>query len=101
VGEQVEVLAYEVIRHSPHGQYVTSVAASHFKPVMKEFAHNAIRNKELRPMPFEVYWAIAYGPLYTMVKFHLEGSPKGDKHFAFSKKLMYEALELILKALKP
>jgi len=68
---------------------------------MEEFAKNAIRNKELVPMPFEVYWSIAYGPLYTMVKFHLEGRSKGDRPFAFSKKLMYDALELVLKALKP
>jgi AcrR family transcriptional regulator len=96
-----EAMAYEVIRHSPHGQYVTSVTSANFKPVMQEFAHNAIRNKELKPMAFEVYWAIAFGPLYTMVKFHLEGKSRGDHPFAFSKKLMYEALELILKALKP
>jgi TetR/AcrR family transcriptional repressor of multidrug resistance operon len=98
---QKEAMAYEVIRHSPHGQYVASVSAVQFRPVMEEFAQNAIRNKELRPMPFEVYWSIAFGPLYTMVKFHLEGGLKAGHTFAFSKKLMYEALELVLKALKP
>jgi AcrR family transcriptional regulator len=96
-----EATAYEVIRHSPHGQYVTSVATGQFKPVMMEFVHNAIKNKELSPMPFEVYWSIAYGPLYTMVKFYLEGSPRGGYEFTFSKKMMYEALELVLKALRP
>lgn len=98
---QKEAMAYEVIRHSPHGPYVTSVSASHFRPAMEEFAVNAIGNKELRPMPFEVYWSVAFGPLYTMVKFHLEGGFRGGRPFAFSKKLMYEALELVLKALKP
>jgi AcrR family transcriptional regulator len=96
-----EATAYEVIRHSPHGQYVTSVTATRFRPVMEEFACNAIKNKELRPMPFEVYWSVAYGPLYTMVKFHLEGKTRGDKPFVFSKKIMYEALDLVLKALTP
>ncbi|HZY82810.1 MAG TPA: TetR/AcrR family transcriptional regulator [Cyclobacteriaceae bacterium] len=96
-----EASAYEVIRHSPHGQYVTSATAGQFRPVMEEFAKNAIKNNELRPMPFEVYWSIAYGPLYTMVKFHLEGSSKGGRPFAFSKKIMYEALDLVLKALTP
>lgn len=96
-----EATAYEVIRHSPHGQYVASIMTAKFKPMMIEFAENAIRNKELRPMPFEVFWSIAYGPLYTMLKFHLEGGPRADHKFAFSKKLMYEALDLVLKALKP
>lgn len=98
---QKEAMAYEVIRHSPHGQYVTSIASTVFRPVMEEFAKNAIRNKELRPMPFEVYWSVAFGPLYTMVKFHLEGGVRSGHKFAFSEKLMYEALELVLKALKP
>jgi TetR/AcrR family transcriptional repressor of multidrug resistance operon len=98
---QKEAQGYEVIRHSPHGHYVTSMTTGYFKPVMQEFAENAIRNKELRPMPFEVFWSIAYGPLYTMIKFHLEGGVRTDHHFQFSKKLMYEALELVLKALKP
>lgn len=104
---QKEAMAYEVIRHSPHGQYVTQTTAHKFRPVMEEFAKNAIRNKELRPMPFEVYWSLAFGPLYTMVKFHLEAKSKGGGHafgghpFDFSKKLMYEALELVLKALRP
>ncbi len=96
-----EANAYEVIRHSPHGQYITQIISASFRPVMEEFARNAIKNNELRPMPFEVYWSVAFGPLYTMVKFHLEGKSKGDKPFVFSKKLMYEALELVLKALKP
>jgi AcrR family transcriptional regulator len=96
-----EANAYEVIRHSPHGHYITQAISANFRPVMEEFAHNAIKNNELRPMSFEVYWSVAFGPLYTMVKFHLEGRSKGNTPFVFSKKLMYEALDLVLKALKP
>ncbi len=93
--------AYEVIRHSPHAHFVTQATTATFRPIMEEFVRHAIANKELRQMPFEVYWSVAFGPLYTMVKFHLEGRSKGGMEFQFSKKLMYEALELVLKAVKP
>ncbi len=96
-----EASAFEVIRHSPHANFVTAATTMTFRPVMEEFVKGAIANKELRQMPFEVYWSIAFGPLYTMVKFHLEGRSKGGMEFKFSKELMYQALELVLKALKP
>lgn len=102
LSEPKHAAAFEVIRHSPQGQYVLQQTSAAFKPVMAEFAHNAIKNNELRPMSFEVFWSIAYGPLYTMLKFHLEGTgAPGGRPFGFSKALMNEMLELVLKALKP
>jgi len=96
-----EALAYEVIRHSPHGGFVVQEIGARFRPVMEEFGSNAVKNNELRPVPFEVFWSIAYGPLYTMLKFHAEGRSNHSMPFEFSEKKMYETLELVLKALKP
>lgn len=97
----MEANAWEVIRHSPVGLEVANFATSKISPVMAEFAHNAIRNKELREMPLEVYWSITYGPLYTLLKFHLDGRSFGLKPFVFSEQIMNDTLELVLKALKP
>jgi len=97
----MEVNAFEVIRHSPAGLEVMQATTAQFGPVMAEFAHNAIANKELRPMPLEVYWSITYGPLYTLLKFHLDGRSIAAKPFVFTEEIMYETLELVLKALKP
>jgi len=96
-----EANAFEVIRHSPVGLEVMRLTTARIGPVMAEFAHNAIKNKELRPMPLEVYWSITYGPLYTLLKFHLDGRSIAAQPFVFSEKIMYETLELVLKALKP
>lgn len=96
-----EVNAFEVIRHSPIGLEVLRETTKMFSPVMAEFAHNAIARKELRPMPLEVYWSITYGPLYTLLKFHLEGRSIAGQPFVFSEEVMYETLEMVLKALKP
>jgi hypothetical protein len=72
-----------------------------FKATMEEFSHNAIKNKELIPLSIEVFWTVAYGPLYSLLRFHHEGKSIGGKPFKFSKQKMYEALELVIKALTP
>jgi TetR/AcrR family transcriptional repressor of multidrug resistance operon len=97
----MEANAWEVIRHSPVGLEVANLITRQIGPVMGEFTHNAIRNKELIEMPLEVYWSITYGPLYTLLKFHLDGRSLAAKPFVFSEKIMNDTLELVLKALKP
>jgi hypothetical protein len=71
---------------------------------MREFAHNAIERKELVPLPFEVFWSIAYAPLYQLLKFHLlprmMGPPTGGK-FVLDDQQTELAFQLVLKALKP
>lgn len=97
----MEAGAFEVIRHSPVGNRVMQATTKLISPVMAEFTHNAIAKKELQPMDLEAYWSITYGPLYTLLKFHLDGRSMGMRPFIFSDKIMYDTLELVLKALKP
>jgi len=97
----VEANAWEVIRHSPVGLEVASAVTKKIGPMMADFAQNAVANKELKEMPLEVYWSITYGPLYTLLKFHLDGRSFAAKPFMFSEQIMDDTLELVLKALKP
>jgi TetR/AcrR family transcriptional repressor of multidrug resistance operon len=97
----MEANAFEVIRHSPIGIQLTKDTSGRMQSEMSVFAHNAIANGELKPMPLEVYWSITYGPLYTLLKFHLDGRSIKGMPFEFTDKVMYDTLELVLKALKP
>ena len=72
-----------------------------FKENMKAFVSNAIKNKELVKVPVEVYWSVAFAPLYTLVQFHIAGTSIGGHKFKFSEKIMLETLALVVKALKP
>ncbi|MBS1598887.1 MAG: TetR/AcrR family transcriptional regulator [Bacteroidetes bacterium] len=96
-----EVACYEIIRHSAHGEYVAETSWKGFRDVMGEFCAKAIKNKELISVPTDVFWSVAYGPLYTLLRFHDEGKSIGGRTFKFSKKIMDEAFELVLKALTP
>jgi len=96
-----EVACFEIIRHSAHGEFIMSGISANFKEVMGAFFHNAIARKELMPITLEVFWSIAYGPLYTLLRFNAEGKSMGGKPFELTEALIDEAFELVIKALKP
>ena len=96
-----EVAYFEIIRHSPHGDEILGEITAEFKDKMSLFFTNAVNNNELIPLPIEVFWSIAYGPLYSLLRFHSEGKSMAGKPFIFTNEAMYESLKLTLKALKP
>jgi TetR/AcrR family transcriptional repressor of multidrug resistance operon len=96
-----EVACYEIIRHSRHGDFIEEESLKGFKAAMGDFAHFAVKKRELIPVPVEVFWSVAYGPLYTLLRFHEEGKSIGGRPFKFSKKTMDESFQLVLKALTP
>lgn len=91
----------EQMRHSALRDRYMEFLGDDIKLAMKAFVSKAIREGELVPLPIEVFWSIAYAPLYMLVKFHMEGMSIGGKSFRFSQPMMQQTLALVLKALKP
>ena len=92
----------EQLRHSPLQEKAVEVLTqSGFKDAMATFVSNAIKRKELVKLELEVYWSIAFAPLYNLVKFHLEGKSISGKKFTLTDKTMNETLALVIKALTP
>lgn len=98
-----EVAFFEIIKHSPHGETILASIKefSDFRAIMTEFIDNALRNKELIPLTFEVFWSVAYGPLYTLLNLHTAGKSMGGKPFSLTKEMMKEAFQATIKGLKP
>lgn len=97
-----EVACFEAIKLSPHGESILAVGQlSLFKEYMTEFFENAVRNKELIPLPMDVFWSVAYGPLYALLRFHREGKSLGGKPFTLTKEIMEETFKRTIKALQP
>jgi AcrR family transcriptional regulator len=92
----------EQIRFSPLHERAFAITGGKFRSMMKGFVLNAIKRKQLVSVPVEVYWSIAFAPLYQLVKFHIHGKgmPGGEK-FALSDRTLELTLQLVLKALKP
>ena len=91
----------EQLRHSPLQEKALDMMGAGFKNAMKAFVSNAIKRNELVKVQVEVYWSIAFAPLYGLIKFHQEGKNMGGEKFALTEKVMNETLALVIKALTP
>jgi AcrR family transcriptional regulator len=72
-----------------------------FSDTMHRFVNKAIANKELLQMPFEVYWSVAFAPLYNLVRYHKAGMNLIGEKFVLTDTMLMQTLSLVLKALKP
>ncbi|MGA0558192.1 TetR/AcrR family transcriptional regulator [Larkinella sp. VNQ87] len=92
----------EQMRHSPFHEKFRQEVNNPFISAMRTFVRNAIRRNELARLPVEVYWSLAFAPLYQLVKFHLSrhGLPETG-NFELTDDLIEQALERVIKALKP
>ena len=78
-----------------------SMQDDRFSQIMHQFVSKAIRNNELVKMPFEVYWSVAFAPLYNLVRYHKAGMTQSGEPFVLTDTMLMQTLSLVLKALKP
>lgn len=90
----------EQFKHSP--LIDRSVTDRGFIDAMTKFAQIAIERNELISLPVEVFWSIAFAPLYQLVKFHLgKTSFPGRPDFIFDEEKINQTFALVVKALQP
>ena len=89
----------EQFRSSPLIKHA-AIKEGPFRAAMQQFVKHAIHRKEIVELPTEVFWSVAYGPFYILVKFHLQQSGMGGKPFSLSEQKMKQAFQLVLKALR-
>jgi TetR/AcrR family transcriptional regulator, multidrug resistance operon repressor len=92
----------EQIRHSPFHAQDESAKGRDFIEAMRAFCRGAIARGELVRVPVEVYWSVAFAPLYQLLKFHLHGRGlSGTPRFTLDERLMDQTLDLVVRALTP
>jgi AcrR family transcriptional regulator len=97
----VEVQFIELMRYTQLYDKVAAMMVKSFGEIMGRFVHKAIERKELVQLPFEVFWSVAFAPLYQLIKFHTQGKSYVNKEFVLVDNVMQQTLQLVLKALKP
>ena len=75
-------------------------ATNGYKDMVTRFVQNAINRGEIDDLPLEVYWAIAFAPLYTLITFHHKGQSPAGGPFKMTDKLLWQTFDLVIKALK-
>ena len=89
---------FEQFRNSPCINQ-KNVDKTEFKESMKLFVENAIKRGELTKMEPEIFWALAYGPFYALVKFHLQDVSMMGNTFKITETKLKEVLKRTMKAL--
>jgi hypothetical protein len=74
---------------------------SEFRDSMKRFVKNAILHGEMAKMEPEIFWSIAYGSFYSLMKFHVQEKKMMNENFKVTDVKMRQTLKLVMKALKP
>ncbi|MEQ8474400.1 MAG: TetR/AcrR family transcriptional regulator [Marinoscillum sp.] len=91
----------EQIKYSRFHEDVSSELRPVFIGQMTSFVKNAIKSKQLKPLPIEVYWSLAFAPLYQLVKFHIHNNGLKGQTFQLTEEALEIALSSVLKGLKP
>lgn len=98
-GDPVTGLFFEQLRNSTYREKVFNENMSPFKAAMTQFMNNAVEHGEIDAMPLEVFWSVAYGPLYTLLRFSTEGRSLAGKKFTMNEEILWQTFDLVLKAL--
>nr|AIA15372.1 Bacterial regulatory proteins, tetR family [uncultured bacterium] len=91
---------FEQLRSSSYQDEIFQEITEQFREPLGRFMKKAIARNEIDPMPLEVYWSIAFAPLYNLIRFSTEGRSIGGKPFTMNNKILWQTFELVLKALK-
>lgn len=90
---------FEQLRNSTYKEKMMEFISDAFKSAMGTYVNNAVQRGEINEMPLEVYWSVAFAPLYSLIKFHNEGQSLGGRKFKFSEKVMKETFDCVVKGL--
>lgn len=90
---------FEQFRNSPCINH-KNIERSTFKENMRQFLQNAVKRGELKRMEPEVFWSVAYGSFYSLVKFHLKQNPIMSSDFKITDAKLRQFHQMILNALK-
>lgn len=91
---------FEQLRHSTYRDRVFEQAGPRLSNTMYYFMKNAVRRREIAPVPAEVFWSVAFAPLYTLIRFDKEKASMGGRPFSLTPRVIRQTLDHILKALK-
>ena len=99
VKNPVEFYFHEQFRNSPLIKHQNS--NEKFRTQMRQFYNNAVAKNEVIELPHEIYFALAYGAFYTLIKFHLDKNTMAGKPFMLSEQKLKQTFNAVIKSLKP
>ncbi len=96
-----ELQFLEALRFSRFESAVMDQQQARFSEVMRPFLQGAVARGELLPMEPEVFWSLAFAPLYQLMKFHLNGAGFMRRPFKFTEAHFEQCLAAVLRSVTP
>lgn len=96
----VAALFFEQLRGSKYEFKAFEDSINAFRETMGRFVKNAVARGEINPLPIEVFWSVAYAPLYALTRFHIDGMSIGGRAFVLNNKILWATFDLVVKALR-
>lgn len=96
----VSSLFFEQLRGSKYEFKAFEDSINAFRETMGRFVKNAVARGEINPLPIEVFWSVAYAPLYALIRFHIDGMSIGGRSFVLNNKILWASFDLVVKALR-
>lgn len=93
-------LFLEQLRTSTYQERFLDDFMRKFRHVIEQFMHNIVARGEINAMPLEVFWSVAYAPLYSLIRFDREGQSLAGKPFKMTEEMLWQTFNLVIKALK-
>lgn len=91
----------EQLKYTRFQSEIFKAVKREFANIMGEWVHKSIQNGQLKNLPLEIYWSVAYAPLYQLAKFHINKKGLTEKPFVLSEEIFNTAFETVLSALTP
>jgi TetR/AcrR family transcriptional repressor of multidrug resistance operon len=91
---------FEQFRHSPLILH-RDVQNTEFKTSMQTFVMNAVKRGHMQKMEPEQFWALAYGPFYSILKFHLQNKSMMNDTYVLTEAKLKNLFKMVLQSLKP
>jgi len=101
VAHPLEFAFTEQFINSPHIAAVVAREDPQYRELRRAFYRQVRERGELADLPVEVYWAVAFAPLYQLVRFALEGSRHLPADFQHMEQKLDQTLEIVVAALRP
>ncbi|MFC0321772.1 MULTISPECIES: TetR/AcrR family transcriptional regulator [Olivibacter] len=100
LNNQTLSLFFEQIRSTLYYNRFMGAFTEKAEPILGAFVQHAVDRGDIPNLPLEVYWSVAFGPLYGLVKFHNDGVSLNGRPFTLKEEMLWQAFELVVKAFK-
>lgn len=101
IANPLHYLFMEQFINSPLTQSATASEDKTYGASMRQFYANAKNNNQVRDLSIEVYWSVAFAPLYQLIKFHLQKGNHPLNRKGVNEEDVLQCLKMVIKALQP